>query len=70
MNPPEHNYAAVIEWDGKRTREISGMLKPYLKVTDAYAGLVCEIVDVIGAEKPGSTQDIVVRDLLDRKSVV
>jgi hypothetical protein len=64
MNPPEHNYAAVIEWDGKRTREISGMLKPYLKVTDAYAGLVCEIVDVIGAEKPGSTQDIVVRDLL------
>lgn len=62
MNPPKHNYAAVIEWDEKRTIEISGMLKPYLAVTDAYAGLICEKVDVIGTEKPGSTQDIVVRD--------
>jgi len=64
MNPHQHNYAAVIEWDEKRTREISGMLKPYLQVTDAYADLICEIVDVIGTEKPASTQDIVVRDLL------
>lgn len=64
MNPRQHNYATVIEWDEKRTREFSGMLKPYLKVIDAYADLVCEIVDVIGTEKPVSTQDIVVRDLL------
>lgn len=64
MNPRQHNYAAVIEWDEKRTREISRMLKPYLEVTDAYAELVCEIVDIIGTEKPVSTQDIVVRDLL------
>jgi len=40
------------------------MFKPYLQVTDAYADLVCEIVDVIGTQKPSCTQDIVVRDLL------
>lgn len=59
-----HNYAIVQEWDGRRTREISAKLKPYIQVTDAYAELVCEIVDVIGTEKPSSTQDVVVRDLL------
>ena len=64
MNPQHHNYATVREWDEKRTQELSGKLKPYIQVTDAYAELVCEIVDVIGIKKPSSPQDIVVRDLL------
>jgi hypothetical protein len=64
VNPRQHNYATVLEWDEKRTRELSKMFKPYLQVIDAYAELVCEIVDVIGTEKPSCTQDIVVRDLL------
>ena len=64
MNPRKHNYATVAEWDEKRTIEISRMLKPYLEVTDAYVALVCEIVDIVGTQKPISTQDIVVRDLL------
>src|SRR4051794_3254480 len=40
------------------------MLKPYIHTTDAYADLVCEIVDVIGTVRPDDLQDIVVRDLL------
>jgi hypothetical protein len=40
------------------------MLKPYIRATDAYADLVCEIVDVIGTVKPDDLQDIFVRDLL------
>ena len=58
------DYATVLEWDAKRTRELSGLLSPYLQVTDAYAELICEIVDIIGTEKPSSLQEIVVRDLL------
>jgi hypothetical protein len=64
MTPKKHNCAMVLDWDEERTRELSRMFKPYLQVTDAYADLVCEIVDVIGSEKPSCIQDIVVRDLL------
>lgn len=61
---PQHNYTTVCESDEKRTKELSGKLKPYIEVTGTYVELVCEIVDVIGTVKPSSTQDIVVRDLL------
>lgn len=40
------------------------MLKPYVRITDEYADLICEIVDVIGSVKPDDLQDVVVRDLL------
>jgi hypothetical protein len=58
------SYRTVVEWDEKRTRELSRMFKPYVEVTDNYADLVCEIVDVIGHVKPDDLQDAVVRDLL------
>src|SRR5438105_15147977 len=59
-----HNYSTVQEWEAKRTVELSRIYSPYVRVTDAYADLVCEIVDVIGKKKPKSVQDVVVRDLL------
>lgn len=40
------------------------MLSPYVGITDSYAELVCEITNVLGAHRPQSTQDIVIRDLL------
>jgi hypothetical protein len=61
---PKHDYNTVVEWDEKRTRELSRMFKPYVDVTDAYANLVCEIVNVIGTVSPTDLQDIVIRDLL------
>jgi hypothetical protein len=64
MNAFDGNYLTVLEWDAKRTAELSEKYKPYVQVTDAYAELVCEIVDVIGTIKPKTVQDIVVRDLL------
>ncbi|MGA2242587.1 MAG: hypothetical protein ABSH11_11225 [Verrucomicrobiota bacterium] len=63
MKDIDTNYLAVLEWDTKRTAELSEKYKPYVQVTDAYAGLVCEIVNVIGTKTPKSVQDIVVRDL-------
>ncbi len=59
-----HNYSTVQEWEAKRTVELSRIYSPYVRVTDAYADLVCEIVDVIGKKKPKSVQGVVVRDLL------
>jgi hypothetical protein len=64
LNSEIISYRTVIEWDEKRTRELSRIFKPYVEVTDAYAELVCEIVNLIGNIKPDNLQDIVVRDLL------
>lgn len=64
MNPGRPNYTTVRESDEKQTGELCGIFKPYIQVTDVYAELVCEIVGVIGTERPSSQQDIVVRDLL------
>lgn len=58
------NYSTVKEWDVKRTDELSRIYKPCVELTDAYAELVCEIVNVVGSTKPKSLQDSVVRDLL------
>jgi hypothetical protein len=63
MKPFDDNYSTVVEWDSKRTVELSEKYKVYVQVTDAYADLVCEIVNVLGAKKPKSVQDLVVRDL-------
>jgi hypothetical protein len=54
----------VQEWDVRRTASLSKTLHPYIQVTDAYADLICEIVDVLGTERPSSIEEIVVRDLL------
>lgn len=64
MNPASHNFATVQEWDAKRTAEFSKMLGPYIRVTDSYAELICELVDVIGTVKPPAIEDVVVRDLM------
>jgi len=48
MKQSPHNYAAVQEWEAKRTMELSRIYSPYIRVTDACANLVCEIVDAIG----------------------
>jgi hypothetical protein len=58
-----HNYSIIQEWDATRTTELSRKYRPYVQITDAYANLVCEIVGVLGTNKPKSVQDVVVRDL-------
>lgn len=57
------NYATVVEWDKVRTAELSEQYGAYIQVTDEYADLICEIVNVIGTKEPKSVQDKVVRDL-------
>jgi hypothetical protein len=64
MNQRLHNYTTVQQYDEKRTQELTYRFKPYIQITNAYAQLVCGIVDAIGTEKPKDIQDIVVRDLL------
>jgi len=56
-------YATVLEWDAKRTAELSEKYRPYIQVTDAYAELICEIMNIIGVKKPKGIDEVVVRDL-------
>ena len=63
MEPEAYDHKLIEEWDEKRAAELTAKYKPYVQVTDAYADLVCEIIDVIGNHKPESIQDGVIRDL-------
>jgi len=53
-----HGYAA------KRYGELSGMLQPYLDVTDQYGKLICRLTLLLGTTAPADIQDSSIRDLL------
>ncbi len=66
LKPKEVNesYEKLAEYAGTRTKEISGMVGPYIEITDKYGQLVSQIVEILGSEKPQHAQDIVIRDLM------
>lgn len=56
-------YEQLPEFAATRLREISGMVQPYIAVTDRYARLVARLTNLLGHVPPCDTQDLVVRDL-------
>jgi hypothetical protein len=58
------DYKRLPEYAAQRYRELSGMVTPYVQVTDRYGELVCVLVRALGRVPPNCTQDEVCRDLL------
>ena len=64
VNEGEVEYKRLPEYFAMRKRELSGMVEPYIDVTDAYGELICSLVLTLGEKGPDDTQDEVCRDLL------
>ena len=64
MKPGEKEYQALKQYSATRYKELSGLLKPYVAITDAFGKLVCRISICLGVTPPTDTQDSVVRDLM------
>lgn len=66
FNPNEATklYEALQNYADTRTKEMSGMAEPYIKITDIYGRLISRLVLLLGGNKPVNTQDIVIRDLM------
>jgi hypothetical protein len=64
VNEGEVEYKRSPEYFAMRKRELSGMVEPYIDVTDAYGELICSLVITLGEKSPDDTQDEVCRDLL------
>src|SRR2546430_628654 len=64
VNEGEVEYKRLAEYFAMRKRELSGMVEPYIDVTDAYGALICSLVLTLGEKSPDDTQDEVCRDLL------
>lgn len=60
----EVEYKRLPEYFAKRKRELSGMVEPYIEVTDAYGELICSLVLALGEKGPDDIQDEACRDLL------
>lgn len=60
----DEEYAKLPHYTEVRTREISGMVEPYIQVTDQYGQLIARLTLILGRIKPRDTQDIVIRDLM------
>lgn len=57
-------YAALLDYATLRNRELTELLEPYIRVTDAYGALFCDIVSVLGQKPPKDENDILIRDLI------
>ncbi len=57
-------YKRLPEYLALRQRELTGMMAPYMDVTDSYGELICALVLALGQKTPNDTQDEVFRDLL------
>lgn len=64
MKPGEKEYQALNQYSVTRYKELSGLLEPYVAITDAFGKLVCRSSVCIGITPPKDTQDSVVRDLM------
>jgi hypothetical protein len=58
----ETQYFALVGYAELRQSVLSGMLHPYVAVTDLYGKLICEITLILGTTPPGS------KLLMERKS--
>ena len=63
-------YEALARYTDLRTRGISGMVRPYIQVTDRYGRLIARLTLLLGRVKPSGTQDLTLRDLMARFSTV
>ncbi len=58
------HYEELEQYSVTRTKEISGMSAPYIKITDRCGRLVSRLVLLLGTVKPHSLQDAIIRDLM------
>ncbi len=58
------DYEKLEYYSDQRSREICGMLEPYIKVTDKYGELLSRITNLLGGVKPINIQGKVIRDLM------
>ena len=66
FKPKEANkhYESLQDYSDTRTKEISPMLQPFIKITDRYGRLVSRLTLLLGEIKPKDVQDVVIRDLM------
>jgi hypothetical protein len=57
-------YEELERYSATRTKEISRMSVPYIKITDRCGRLISRLVLLLGTVKPRSIQDVVIRDLM------
>lgn len=57
-------YKSLLHYTELRRREISGMVQPYIQVTDRYGRLIARLTLLLGRIKPSGTQDLTLRDLM------
>lgn len=57
-------YEKLEYYSDLRSKEISGMLEPFIDITDKYGKLVSRITNLLGGVKPKNDQDKVIRDLM------
>jgi hypothetical protein len=62
--PWVEQYERLAEYSDQRRKELTGMIRPYVDLTDDYGRFICRLVLSLGERPPSSTQDEVVRDLL------
>jgi hypothetical protein len=58
------HYELLQLYADTRTKEISEMSVPFIKITDRYGRLISRVTLILGGIKPQNTQDRVLRDLL------
>ena len=66
FRPKEANkeYEELGQYSAQRSKEISGMSAPYIKITDRCGRLISRLVLLLGTVKPLNLQDVVIRDLM------
>jgi len=57
-------YADLTRYAAIRSDELSGLLAPYVGMTDRYGEIVCRIVVALGSIPPVSPDDAAARDLI------
>lgn len=57
-------YDQLPEFADMRLREITGMLHPFISVTDRHGRLIARLTCCLGSAPPPDTQDRVIRDLM------
>lgn len=64
ISEANEQYEKLKEYTAIREREISGMVGPYISLTDRYGSLIAGLTLILGRIKPANTQDVVIRDLM------
>jgi len=58
------HYESLQMYADTRTKEISEMSGPFVKITDRYGRLISRVTLILSGIKPENTQDKVLRDLM------